>query len=266
MPEPALYRAEVTHARAGAVRHRLRHSVFYLFLELGRLEETSQRLRLFSYNRFNLLSFFDRDHGARDGGRIGGWIEEQLRHAGLWDPEGRIFLLTLPRILGYVFNPLSVYYCFDRDDRLVAVLHEVRNTFGELHGYLIPAQADAAGVIRQQAAKRFHVSPFIDMAGQYRFRLTIPGDALSLGIRETTAAGIGLTACLRGRRHPLTDGQLARALLAMPLMTFKVMAAIHLHALGLWLKGARFHRKPPPPRDSVSVGAMPAAGPSQRGD
>jgi DUF1365 family protein len=139
------------------------------------------------------------------------------------------------------------------------VLHEVRNTFGELHGYLLPAYPTPQGLVRQETAKNFYVSPFLDMAARYRFRLTVPADVLTLGIRETTAEGTGLNAFLRGRRRPLTDWELLRAVLSMPFMTLKVIASIHIQGAWLWLKGANFHRKPPAPRDSVTLG--PRKGP-----
>jgi len=260
MPEGAIYRAQVTHTRAGKVRHRFRHSVFYLYLDLHVLDDFADRSQLFSHNRFNLLSFFDRDHGCRDGRPIRGWVEDQLKRAGLFDAEGRICLLTLPRMFGYAFNPLSVYYCFDRDDKLTAVLHEVRNTFGELHGYLLPAHPSPQGLVRQETAKGFYVSPFMGMAGRYRFRLNVPAEVLTLGIRETTVEGTGLNAFLLGRRRPLTDWELLRALLSMPFMTIKVIASIHIQGAWLWMKGAKFHRKPPAPRESVTLpvpGAQP---------
>ncbi len=259
MPSASIYRAEVVHARSGPVRHRLRHAVFYLYLDLDRVEETAGRSRLFSCNHFNLLSFFDRDHGARDGRPVKAWVEEELERAGLHDPKGRIFLLTLPRILGYVFNPLSIYYCFDRRDRLAAVLYEVRNTFGELHGYLLPASPGADGAVRQETPKRFHVSPFLGMTARYSFRVAPPGEVLDVRIRESAAGGAGLTALLRGRRRPFNDRELLAAVLSMPFMTLKVMAAIHWHAARLWLKGARFHAKPEAPADLVSADAAGSA-------
>ena len=261
MASPAIYRAEVVHTRTGRVRHRLRHSVFYLYLDLDRLEETARGTRLFSVNRFNLLSFFDQDHGARDGRPVKAWVEAQLKGAGLFDAQGRIFLLTLPRLLGYVFNPLSVYYCFDRSGKLIAVLHEVRNTFGELHGYLLPAIPGKDGIVRQSVAKGFHVSPFIDMSACYRFRLVPPGEELDFRISESVADGSGLMALLRGRRRPFTDGELLASVLAMPFMTLKVTAAIHWHAARLWLKGARFRAKPKRPADAVTRQSPPAKGP-----
>lgn len=254
MDDAALYWAEVTHARSGRVRHKLRHSVFYLYLDLARLDQVAQTCRLFSYNRFNLISFFDVDHGSLDGQPLKAWVEGHLKRAGLYDPEGRIFLLTLPRVLGYVFNPLSVYYCFDRVGGLRAVMHEVRNTFGELHGYLLPAVPTAERVVHQEIDKNFYVSPFMAMKAHYRFRLNLPGKKLTLGIRESSVDGTGLTACLVGSRRSFNDRQILGAVLAMPLMTLKVIASIHLHAVRLWLKGATFHRKPPPPEDAVSLG------------
>ncbi len=259
MNDAALYRAEVTHARFGRVRHKLRHSVFYLYLDLARLDQVAQTCRFFSYNRFNLISFFDGDHGALDGQPAKAWVEGYLKRAGLYDPQGRIFLLALPRVLGYVFNPLSVYYCFDRDGQLRAVMHEVRNTFGELHGYLLPAVATAEGVVHQEADKHFYVSPFMAMKARYRFRLNLPGKKLILGIRESGADGTGLAACLVGARRSLDDWQILGAVLAMPLMTLKVISSIHLHAVRLWLKGATFHRKPPAPDEAVTLG-MDAGG------
>jgi DUF1365 family protein len=253
MHDPAIYRAEVTHTRTGPIRHRLRHSVFYLYLDLYKLDDFARRSRIFSRNHFNLLSFFDRDHGCRDGRPIAVWVETQLKHAGFFDPQGRIFLLTLPRILGYVFNPISVYYCFDRQNQLIAVLHEVRNTFGELHGYVLPAHPSPQGLVHQETAKRFYVSPFMGMDALYRFRLNIPAEVLMIGIRATTVEGIGLAAFLRGRQRPLTDWELLRAVFAMPFMTVNVIASIHIHAMRLWLKGAIFHRKPPAPRQTVTI-------------
>ena len=257
MDSPSIYRSEVVHTRTGRVQYRLRHSVFYLYLDLDRLEDTARGTRLFSINSFNLLSFFDLDHGTRDGRPIKAWVEEQLRRAGLFDPEGRICLLTLPRLLGYVFNPLSVYYCFDRSETLIAVLHEVRNTFGEMHGYLLPALPGSDGIVRQTIPKSFYVSPFIQMSACYRFRLTLPGETLDFRISESVADGSGLTALLRGRRRPFTDREILAAVLPMPFMTLKVMVAIHWHALRLWLKGATLHTKPRQPAEDVTLQPPP---------
>lgn len=252
-PESALYIGRVVHVRHRPVTHRLRHRVFFLLLDLDELDSLDRRLRLFRHGRGGVLGFRDADHGARDGAPLKPWVEAALREAGLFDPEGRIFIACFPRMWGYVFNPLSVYYCYGRDGALRAVLHEVRNTFGELHGYLLPV-ADLGSVIRQTVTKAFHVSPFIPMEARYDFRLKVPGEKLSVVIEDYFDGGLGLTAALVGYRRPLTDRALALAIALHPLMTLKVMAAIHWHALRLWLKGVPVFRKPVPPAQAVTGG------------
>lgn len=257
LPESALYVGRVVHVRHRPVHHRLSHRVFFLLLDLAELPALDRRLRLFSCNRFGVLGFSDADHGARDGRPLRAWVEAELAKAGLFDPQGRIFIACFPRMWGYVFNPLSVYYCFDRAGRLVALLHEVRNTFGELHGYLLPVAPDSAGSdgpIRQSVAKDFHVSPFIPMAARYDFRLNRPGRRLSVAIEDYFDGGLGLSAVLVGHRRPLTDRALAAAIALHPLMTLKVIAAIHWHALRLWLKGVPIIRKPAAKPQAVTVG------------
>lgn len=256
-PESGLYMGRVVHVRHKPVRHRLVHRVFFLLLDLDRLDDLDRGLRLFTHDRAGLLSFHQCDHGPRDGSSLKAWVESHLIEAGLHDPEGRIMIACFPRLWGYVFNPLSVYYCFDSKGHLTAALHEVRNTFGELHGYLLPVKQDngARGChIRQEIAKDFHVSPFIPMAASYVFRLNRPGKRLTLSIEDHFDGGIGLTALLMGRREPLTDRALASAVTRHPLMTVKVIAAIHWHALRLWLKGVPFFRKPPAPDRTVTIG------------
>ncbi len=261
-PESALYVGRVLHLRHRPVRHRLSHRVFFLLVDLAELGNLSSRLRLFSYKRFGVLSFTDADHGARDGQPVRNWVENELRRVGLFDPDGRIYLACFPRMWGYVFNPLSIFYCYDGGGRLTAILHEVRNTFGELHGYLLPVAetADPEAVIRQSVAKDFHVSPFIPMGARYDFRLNRPGDRLSVAIEDHFSGGLGLSAVLVGRRRPLSDSQLLRVVATHPLMTLKIVAAIHWHALRLWLKGAPVFRKPAPPERTVTLGD---AGPVQ---
>lgn len=255
-PAPALYVGRVVHERHRPVRHRLAYGVFFLLLDLDEIDACAAQSRLFAHNRFGVLSFYDRDHGPLDGTPLRPWVERHLKEAGLQDPGGRIMVACFPRLWGYVFNPLSVYYCFDRDGRLTAVLHEVRNTFGELHGYLLPVASDATagGAIRQEVAKEFHVSPFIPMAARYVFRLHVPDERFVLVIEDYFEDGLGLTAVMTGTRRPLTDRALLAAVARHPLMTLKVIAAIHWHALRLWLKGVPFLSKPPKPANTVTIG------------
>jgi DUF1365 family protein len=256
-PNSALYRGEVTHSRIRSrsrVRaHALAYRVFSLLLDLDEIDALGRRLRLFSRNRFNLFSFHDRDHGDGTETPLRAQVEGHLAAAGLGEDLDSIRLLAMPRILGYAFNPLSVYFCFGRGGSLLAILYEVNNTFGQRHSYLLPVGA-AAGTIRQSCQKRFYVSPFQAMAMTYTFRIVPPGEKLVVAIAGRDAEGPAITAVLAARRAPLTDGGLVRAGIAMPLLTLKVIAAIHWDALLIWAKGGRFHPRPVPPTEAVTIG------------
>jgi DUF1365 family protein len=250
-----LYFGRVTHKRLRPFGHRLAYRVFSLYLDLEELPALSRRLRLFSHNRWNLFSFFDRDHGARDGAALRPWLEDRLAEAGIDLQGGAVRLLCFPRLLGYVFNPLTIWFCYHASGRLAAVLYEVRNTFGEKHGYLIavdPARAPGAPIL-QSCDKGFYVSPFIGMTATYHFRLAEPDERLSVLIRQTTSEGDLLVASQTGRRRHLDDTTLLRAFLKYPLMTLKVIAGIHWHAFRLWRKGAGIVPRPPEPDQAVTL-------------
>nr|WP_274380584.1 DUF1365 family protein [Oleomonas cavernae] len=167
-PSAALYLGRVFHGRWRPVRHAFRYRVFSLLLDLDSLGETARRSRLFSWNRFNVLSFHDRDHGPRDGAPLRPWVEAQLLAAGLGGlAGGPIDILCFPRLWGFVFDPLTVYYCFASDGRLGAIVYEVKNTFGGQHAYAMAVADRNEATIRQHAAKGFYVSPFIAMAADY---------------------------------------------------------------------------------------------------
>ena len=249
-PAASLYVGEVMHRRLRPFEHRFAYRVFSICLDIDRVAELARSSRLFDYNRGALFSFHDRDHGPGDGTPLRPWVDAELCAAGL-PMGGPIRLLCFPRIFGYVFNPLSVFFCHDTDGRLVAVLHEVKNTFGEQHGYLIPVTND--GVVRQEARKLFHVSPFIDMDCRYRFRIVPPGERLAIVIRQSDAEGDLLVASHRARRLPFSDRNLLKCLARHPLMAIKVIGAIHWEALRLWLKGARLRVRPPAPASAVTV-------------
>jgi DUF1365 family protein len=251
----ALYVGEVAHARLKPMRHALRYRVFMLLLDLDELESLALRLRGFSLGRFNLISFRARDHGDGSALPLRQQVEQALDAAGLSIAGGPIRLLCLPRVLGYAFNPLSVYFCHRPDGTLRAILYEVSSTFGERHSYLIAAEPDAAGVVRQTAAKRLHVSPFMPMGMQYAFRVAPPGERLSVAIEASDPEGPVLTACFAGRRRPLTDAGLLAAFAAHPFVTLKVIAAIHFEAVKLLAKGLRLRAGSPAPKDAVSLGA-----------
>lgn len=247
-PEAAamLYAGDVMHARMKPVAHRFQYRVFTLLVDIDRLEEAARTSPLFSLGRFNLLSFDIKDHGRRDGSALRPAVEAMLTAAGHPQPPRRILLLCYPRVLGYVFNPLSVYFCYGDDDALTAIVYEVRNTFGELHPYVAPLRSGEAGPegLRQQRPKAFHVSPFIDMAQTYHFRLLPPGEAVRVRILETDAAGPTLAATFVGRARPFSTATILAECGRVPLMTLKVIAAIHLEALRLWWKGVPLQPNP----------------------
>jgi uncharacterized protein len=247
MPEPGLYQGQVMHQRLRPFRHRFVYRVFSLLLDLDRLDETGRRLRLLAVERPGIMSFRAADHGPRDGTPLRPWVERELAARGLGDAAERIFLLCFPRVLGYVFNPLSIYYCYGPGERLGAIVYEVKNTFGEQRAYVLPVEVDrpADAPIRQGCAKGLYVSPFIAMAAGYRFKLSPPGERLSVVIQEEVAEGALLVATLTAERRPFTDRALARALLRQPLMTYKVIAGIHWEAMKLWWKGAKLQPRDP---------------------
>lgn len=248
----ALYVGAVTHRRLRPKPHRLRYRVFSLLLDLDDIPAVARRLRLFSHRRFNLFGFDERDHADGTGNSLRAWVEGHLVRAGIDLEGGPIRLLAMPRVLGYGFNPLSVYFCHHRDGRLVALLHEVHNTFGERHTYLIPVD-EPVGAIRQDCAKTFHVSPFMAMDMRYEFRIRAPGEALNIVIRGQDADGPVIVAALAAERQELTDAALLRAFLRTPLLTLKVIGSIHWEALRLWRKGLKFYSKPEAPATAVSI-------------
>jgi len=251
----ALYRGDVMHRRWRPKPHRLRYRVFWLLLDLAEIDDLDQRLRLFSRGRGNLLSFHDRDHGDGSGAGLRPQVEAWLRCAQVDIGAGPIRLLTMPRVLGYVFNPISLYYCHKADGRLAAVVYEVTSTFGVRHAYVIPVpEADqAAGLIRQRAAKALYVSPFLGMEMDYDFHGHAPGERLDLTITGVDAAGPLISAVMVAERRPLRDRDLAAAIIALPLLTLKVLVAIHWEALKLGLKGVRVAPQPPPALSRVTI-------------
>jgi DUF1365 family protein len=248
-----VYDARVMHRRLFPVRYRFVYRVFSLLIDIDRVEEAAQHSALFSSEGFNLLSFHVRDHGPRDGTALRPWVEQHLAARGIDLAGGRIRLLCFPRVLGYGFNPLSIWYCEHADGSLRAVLCEVKNTFGEQHGYLLhDGGAAMSWPVRDEQDKCFHVSPFISMEAHYQFRLSAPEEALQVVIHEYQHGHLMLAAAQTGQARRFDTPTLLRMALAVPFMTLKVMTLIHWQALKIWLKGAPFFRKPEPPREEVT--------------
>jgi DUF1365 family protein len=237
----ALYVGEVMHARLKPIGHRFSYRVMSLLIDLDRLAAAGRQSPLFGVNRAALYSFRETDHGDRDGSSVRAWAQRCAADHGIDLGGGRVLLLCYPRLLGYTFNPLSVYFCYRADGELALLIYEVRNTFGGIHSYVLPVlsgQISDAGV-RQSQEKLFHVSPFIEMAMRYHFRVLPPDGYVRLRILATDRDGPLLAATFNGERRALNTAQLLRGFFALPLVTLKIMAAIHWEALRLWVKGVR---------------------------
>ena len=253
MPENGIYLGNVYHGRHMPFRHDLKYRVFSFFVNIDDMPRLDKALKLFSYNRWNLTSLYDKDHGRRDGSSIRPWIEAAAREKDIDLSDAQIYMLAFPRLWGYVFNPITVYFCYTPLNELIAVLYEVKNTFGEQHGYFLPVEKEEHGnLIRQSCDKVFHVSPFIHMNCTYHFRLKPPDEKLNLAIHQETPEGKILTATWHGDYLPLNDKTIGSIVLKYPFMTYKIIGGIHWEALKLVFKGARYIKKPPLPEKEVS--------------
>ena len=242
----SLYIGEVMHARLKPMGHRFSYRVMSLLIDLDRLDAADRQSALFGVNRAALYSFNEADHGARDGSSLRLYAQRRATEHGVDLTDGRVLLLCYPRLLGFTFNPLSVYFCHRAGGQLALVIYEVRNTFGDIHAYALPVQPgelSPAG-LRQEQEKLFYVSPFIEMAMRYHFRVMPPAQRVKLRILQTDREGPLLAATFIGTRRGLTNATLLRAFFALPLVTLKIVAAIHWEALRLWLKGARLVNRP----------------------
>jgi DUF1365 family protein len=240
MADSALYEGWVMHRRLRPRHHRFKYSVFAMLLDLDELAGLDRSLKLFAWNRRGLFSFHDRDHG--DGRDLKIWLDELLAQAGI-GADGARQVLCYPRILGYVFNPLSVWFCRDAGGALKAIVYEVHNTYEERHAYVLPV--DDETLVRHGCAKAFYVSPFLTPDCRYNFRIRPPRENVSVAINEDEAGRPILNASFAGDRRPLTDRTLLKMLFAYPLMTLKVVGAIHFEAVRLMAKGIRRHPHAP---------------------
>ena len=248
-----LYVGEVVHQRVQGFEHRLRYRLWMALIDLDELQGLQDRLRLFR-RRFGPITFRTADHGDRSGRPLRAQIETHLAEAGIDIVGGPIRLLTMPRILGYGFNPISVFFCHTPDGALAALLYEVTNTFHERHSYLVAVPDGQGRPVRQTSGKRLFVSPFMDMGLTYDFTVQPPGEAVSIVVAVRRGATPVLTASFAGARRSLTDGQLLRAFVTHPLLTWKVTFGIHWEAAKMMFKGARYRHRGAPPHRPVTVG------------
>ncbi len=243
LPRQGLYHGKVVHVRTAPKRHVLSMKVFELLINLDDATKLSKTLRLFGYNLFSLFSINDHQWGARNGTPLVDHVRALANKATGSGSARHIFMLCFPALLGRVFNPLTTYYCYDAQGELRCLVFEVSNTFGEHHSYVVSADEAAAA-----HPKRFHVSPFNKVEGDYSFQAKSPGDHLHLGVKLTKNGATILNTWFAGEHRDLTDWQLFKAFLKMPLLPLQVLFAIHWEALKLWRKGLAFNPSPEPPK------------------
>lgn len=244
----------VMHARSAVAEHRFVYPIAFLRVPLSQLQSGRRWCGVFGINRAALFSLHERDHGARDGSPLLPWLKTLLAEQGVVFELGEVVLQSFPRLFGYVFNPVSFWFCHDTEGQLRAVLCEVNNTFGETHNYLV-RHADLHPIVSGEvleAQKVFHVSPFFPVTGNYRFRFLAQSGQAGVNIEYREQGKLALLAHVGGRAQALSALRLLGALLRFPFMTLGVMVRIHWHALQLWRKGAVFHRKPSPPLERTT--------------
>ncbi|GHB29862.1 DUF1365 domain-containing protein [Pseudovibrio japonicus] len=250
-----IYQGKVVHCRHDRIKHNLNYKAVCFLIDIDRLQNVDHMSPLLSVDRFNLFSFYPTDHMKSGHTSLRGYVEDMLQQAQITDVPEQIRLLAYPRFMGSAFNPISVFYCYSKN-RLEAILYQVRNTFGDMHHYAIkitPSQSmGTQQVFRHACPKNLHVSPFIDLSGQYNFVVRPPTDHVSLIIRLTQGNAPVLTASFQGKQKQATTGRLLKLALQYFQVSAKVLGLIHFEALKLWIKGARFYKRPPPPADIVT--------------
>ena len=235
-----IYNGVVTHKRFKPVKHFLKYKTFSFFIDLDEIEKLDKNNIIFSFNRFNIFSFYNRDHGDRNGKSLKNWVMDNLIKFKISENINKIKLLCYPRIFGYVFNPLSIFYCY-QDEKLKVIFYEVKNTFNEQHTYIF--RVNDSNIVTQKCKKKFYVSPFMNMDTYYTFKLLNPDEKLSVSIEQTDRKDTILTAVQTGERKDFNLKQLVVNFFKYPLMTIKIISAIHFEALLLWKKGAIYRKR-----------------------
>ena len=235
-----IYNGEINHTRFKPVKHFLNYKTFSLLIDLDEIEQLDKSISIFSHNKFNIFSFYNKDHGDRDGSCLKKWVISNLKKYKIEGNISKIKILCYPRIFGYVFNPLSIFYCYE-NEKLKSIFYEVKNTFNEQHTYIFKIKDGEE--IKQKCKKKFYVSPFMDMETFYNFKLINPNQRLSVMIKQTDAEGTVLTATQTGYKKEFNFKQLLINFFRYPLMTLKIISSIHFEALLLWKKGAIYRKR-----------------------
>ena len=246
-----IYTGKVIHKRFKPKEHYFKYNVFSLLIDLNELEEINKYIKFFSYNKFNIISFYDKDHGDRDGSSIKLWVKKNLRNIGIMTEDVRIKLLCYPRIFGYVFNPLGTYFIYNKHSELISIFYEVKNTFGEQHTYIFKAQDEIT--VQNKCKKKFYVSPFIEMDCEYHFKTLNPREQLSVVINQNDKDGKLLFASQDGISKDFNNKNLILSYLTHPLMTFKIIGAIHYEAFKLWAKRIKLIAKKIKLKNNITI-------------
>ena len=252
MINSSIYNGQVIHKRFKPKVDYFKYNVFSLLIDLSELEILDKKVNFFSYNKVNLISFYDKDHGERNGSSLVEWVHNNLKKNNISTDDIKIKILCYPRIFGFVFNPLSVFYVYNLNDQLISILYEVKNTFDEQHTYIFRVEKDA-NLIQNNCSKKFHVSPFIEMDCNYFFRLLKPGNKISVIIDQYDAQDKILYASQDGVRSDFNTKCLIKSYLKHPIMTFKIILAIHYEAFKLWTKGIKFIKKKIKIKNNITI-------------
>ena len=250
--DSSIYIGNVIHKRFKPKIHFFKYKVFSILLDISEIDILDKSLKIFSYNKFNIVSFYDADHGPRDGTSIKEWVIKNLNDNRINTENIKIKLLCYPRIFGYVFNPLSVFFIYNKKSELISILYEVKNTFGEQHTYIFKTKENE-NYIKHTCKKKFHVSPFIEMDCAYFFKILKPSEKISVIIDQYDEEGKLLYASQDGDRIELNNKNLVLSYLRHPLMTFKIIVAIHFEAFKLWTKGIKFVKKRLKIKNNISI-------------
>ena len=237
-----IYSGLIIHKRFKPKKHFFSYRAFSLLIDLNEISNLEKKINFFSHNKFNILSFYNIDHGPRDGSSLKRWVEKTLLKSKVNIKNGTIKLLCFPRFFGYVFNPLSIFYCYDKNSKLKAILYEVKNTFNEQHTYVFRS-SNRSNLILHKCEKKFYVSPFIKMKTFYNFRLSKPSNRISVLIKQEDSNGLLLVASQTGKKINLNNKNLFLQFIKHPLMSFKIIVAIHFEAFRLWIKGIKLVKK-----------------------
>ena len=251
MISSCIYNGNVIHKRFKPKEHFFKYKVFSLFIDLSELNELNDKLKFFSLNKFNLISFYEKDHGDRDGLSLFEWVKKNLINNEISADNIKVKLLCYPRIFGYVFNPLSIFFVYDKSSKLIAILYEVKNTFGEQHTYVFKTNDEK--VIQNSCKKQFYVSPFIEMNCDYSFKILKPEEQLSVVINQSDEEGKLLFASQDGIAQEFNNKNLIISFLSHPLMSFKVIVAIHYEAFKLWIKRIKLVTKKINLRNNITI-------------